>query len=83
MVCDNLIVRIRMDSKRHLMAECPIRHTLSFLKPMTCNPSIEVARESATYAWPLSNTLLRSTLTRSSAMGQLEQMRHKPTSTTN
>lgn len=42
--------------------------TLALLKPNTCKPSIDVARESATYAWPFSNTLLRSTLTRSSAV---------------
>jgi len=42
--------------------------TFEAWNPMTWRPSIEVARDSATYAWPFSKTLLRSTLTRSSAV---------------
>ncbi|RAH65764.1 uncharacterized protein BO66DRAFT_196804 [Aspergillus aculeatinus CBS 121060] len=38
--------------------------TLRASNRVTCRPALEVARLSATYAWPFSNTLPRSTLTR-------------------
>ena len=53
------------------VSPCPIfQRTLDAVNPMTCRPSSDVARDSATYAWPFSNTLLRSTLTLSSAANQ-------------